>query len=834
MTSDGSAKSPIVSLTSVCKRFPGVTALDHVSLELRAGSIHALVGENGAGKSTLINILCGILQPDDGQVQLDGADVTLADARAARRYGIATVHQEANFFPELTVAENWALEHGWPKLGPFISWRFLRRQTTAALVAVGCSVHPDTPAAVLTAAERQELGIAAALAQSARLLVLDEPTSSLSAVETRRLFARLRQFRDEAGAVLYVSHRLEEVFALADHASVLRDGRKVWSGPISQTTSAQLIACMVGRELESSSDRAATVPGPVRLVCKGLSAADGSFHDVSLEAQAGEILGLYGLIGAGRSEWAQAVVGLRLISAGKIELHGGAWSPRGPADAASRGLAYLPEDRLRQGIFAGLSVRANAVIAALRRLSRGPIVSAKREVQETQASVARLSIRLRSLLQPAGTLSGGNQQKVVLGRWLGCDPDVLILDEPTRGIDVGAKVEIHGLLRRLAAAGKAVIMISSDLPEVVAQSDRIGVFREGRLASVFDARSTSAEQIATAALPLDHSNDDPSAAAREGGRSRFVAVERLREAGVLVAAILVVAILTWRTDTFWQPGTLRNVGENAALLTLCGLGAGLVILAGGIDISFGSVMALAAALAGYLMQEGYSPLLAVPAGLVVSAMCGAANAGICLAGRLHPIVVTLGTMSLYRGLTVLLIGGRDILDVPRSFLTPLRSTPLGMPAAVWLALIAITLAWIILGWTVPGRHILAFGGNPIAAERTGVHRTRVWLAVFSMEGLLAGIAGIIALGLVGSMQSTDFSEKTLEAIGVAVVGGIAITGGRGSVWGIAAAALLFEVLEKGWVLMRISSYWQRTIVGGLLLLAILADRFWRTRKDSRR
>jgi ribose/xylose/arabinose/galactoside ABC-type transport system permease subunit/ABC-type multidrug transport system ATPase subunit len=537
------------------------------------------------------------------------------------------------------------------------------------------------------------------------------------------------------------------------------------------------------------------------------------------------------LIGAGRSEWAQAIFGLRLVGAGEIDLHGRAWSPQGPADAAGRGLVYLPEDRLRQGVLTGLSVRANTVIAAHRRLSRGPFVSAKRELHETQSSVARLSIRLRSLLQPAGTLSGGNQQKVVLSRWLACDPDVLILDEPTRGIDVGAKVEIHGLLRRLAAAGKAVIVISSDLPEVIAQSDRIGVFRESQLAGIFDARSTSAEEIAAAALPLTHSYD-AKVAARAGKRSRFVALEWLREAGILVAAIGVIALLTWQTETFWQASTLRNVSENAALLALCGLGAGLVILAGGIDISLGSIMALAGAVAGYLMQEGYSPLLAGPAGLLVATTCGATNAGICLIGRLHPIVVTMATMSLYRGLTVLLIGGRDILDVPRTFLMPLRATVLGIPAVVWLALIAVTFAWVILGWTVPGRQILAFGGNPIAAERTGIHRARVWIAAFSTQGLLAGIAGTVALGLVGSMQSTDFSEKTLEAIGVAVVGGIAITGGRGSVWGIASAALLFEVLEKGWVLMRISSYWQRTIVGGLLLLAIVVDRFWRIRKDG--
>jgi ribose/xylose/arabinose/galactoside ABC-type transport system permease subunit len=224
--------------------------------------------------------------------------------------------------------------------------------------------------------------------------------------------------------------------------------------------------------------------------------------------------------------------------------------------------------------------------------------------------------------------------------------------------------------------------------------------------------------------------------------------------------------------------------------------------------------------------------LAVSAGLLAATAAGFMNAGLSLVGRVHPIVITLGTLSLYRGLTLLLIGGRDILDVPKSFSSPLRALPLGVPAAVWMAIGALALSWFVLGWTVPGRQAIAFGSNSVAAERTGIHRTRIWLSVFAIQGFLAGVAGLLGLGLVGSMQSTDFGEKTLEAIGVAVVGGIAITGGRGSIWGIGAAALLFQVLEKGWVLMRISSYWQKTIVGGLLLIAILTDRLWRRRRGE--
>jgi ABC-type sugar transport system ATPase subunit/ribose/xylose/arabinose/galactoside ABC-type transport system permease subunit len=833
---------PLIQLCNVSKSFPGVKALAEVSLDLYPGTVHALLGENGAGKSTLINILSGVLQPDAGEFCVHGRPVKPADARAARALGIATVYQEADLFPDLTVAENVALEHAWPRRSGLIDWSALRRTTRQALHTLGCSLDPDRPASTLTAAERQLVGIAAALAQAGSVLILDEPTSSLSRAETQTLFEHLRRYRSAGGVILYVSHRLEEVFQLADVVTVLRDGRRIWSGPLTETTPERLIALMVGREMVMTSgvpasQRANRADAPVRLACQGLTAADGSFQDVSLEARAGEVLGLYGLIGAGRSEWAQTVFGLRAVSAGTVIVDGKAGLLHSPGEAARHGLAYLPEDRLRLGLCAGLSVRANAVLAALRRLSVGPFVTVRKETRRTRALVEQLSVRLRSLLQPAGTLSGGNQQKVILGRWLACEPTTLILDEPTRGVDVGAKAEIHELLRRLADSGRAVILISSDLPEILAHSDRVGIFRRGRLVEMLETRHATAEQVAAAALPIGPDgvgrSREPSGTGGGAGAPRLGAPTSktawLREAGLLAVVILLAAVLAWRTDTFWQPGTLRDVGENAALLTLCGLASALVILTGAIDISFGSMMALGAAVSACLMRLGISTPVAVLAGLATATAAGGLNAILTLLGRVHPIVVTLGTMSVYRGLTQLLIASQAIHEVPAGFRAPWQAAPLGVPAAVWMALAAVALTWFLLGWTGPGRQVIALGSNAAAARRTGIHPARVWLAVFSLQGLIAGVAGLLALALAGHLQSTDFEEKTLEAIGVAVVGGIAITGGRGSVWGICAAALLFRVLEKGWVLLNISGYWQRTIVGSLLLLAILGDQLWRHR-----
>jgi ribose/xylose/arabinose/galactoside ABC-type transport system permease subunit len=385
---------------------------------------------------------------------------------------------------------------------------------------------------------------------------------------------------------------------------------------------------------------------------------------------------------------------------------------------------------------------------------------------------------------------------------------------------------------------------------VLANSDRIGVFRGGRLVATYDAQDATAEMIAVAALPsaTDSPKDrkdekdqkDASTASFWSFSSlrsfwstpRRVGSHLARELGLLAVVLLLTAGLALGTDNFWKEGTLRDVGENAGLLVLCGLGASLVILAGGIDISFGSIMALGAAVCGTLMEKhDWPPVVAVLAGLGVAAAAGSCNAVLTLVGRVHPIVITLGTRSAYRGLTMLLIGRDEIKDVPDAFQDTFHAAPFGVPLSLWLAMGAVGLAWFLLGWTIGGRQTLALGSNPVAAERTGIHRWRVWLAVFTLQGLLAGVAGILALAMTRRLQATDFDEMTLEAISVAVVGGIAITGGRGSVWGIWAAALLFRVLEKGWFLLHISSYWQRTIVGLLLLMAILADRAWRRRGE---
>jgi rhamnose transport system ATP-binding protein len=815
----------VVELAGISKAFPGVQALQHVDFLLRAGTIHALVGENGAGKSTLINVLSGVLPPDSGAILLEGKPVCFRDVRAARRHGIVTVYQEVDLFPDLSVLENVGWEQGLPvnRLG-WIDWGLQRRRTREALTAVGEMLPPQAPAGNLTPAQRQLVEIAGAVTQAARVLILDEPTSSLSAEETRVLFEHLRRFRANGAAILYVSHRFEDIFTLADEVTVLRDGRRVWTGPLAATSPEHLIRQMVGRETVPSTGPARREPGPVRLSCHGLSAADGSFADVTLVVRAGEVLGLYGLIGAGRSEWAQAIFGLRRLARGEVQINGRAVRPRGPGQMARQGVAYVPEDRLREGLCRGLSIRANTVLASLRRLAPFLWVSRSAEVRPTRTVVEQLAVVLRSLEQPAGTLSGGNQQKVVLGRWLSCRPEIVILDEPTRGVDVGAKAEIHALVRRLADQGRAVVLISSDLPEVVSQSDRVGVFREGRLVAVLDPRTATAEEAAAAALPVAGSGLAPET--RKRGRLPLP-LKAIRELSLLAVVLAFFALLQWQTGDFLSPGGVRELLTNAALLGFCAIGTTLVILAGGLDISIGALMALSAGVAGRLWEQGRPLPVVVAAALLIGGLGGLLNAVLSLVGRVHPIVVTLGTMSVYRGLTLWWL--QSDVQIPDSRRNWIFAGTLGVPLIAWLGLGLLLLTWAALNGTLWGRELYAVGSNPAAAHRVGIHRGRVWLRAFTVQGLLVGLAGLLALARSGNVQPTSYDDRTLAAIAAAVVGGVAITGGRGSVWGVALGCVFLVSLVPACVLLHIPTEWNRTLAGTVMVVAVLIDTLWRRR-----
>jgi ABC-type sugar transport system ATPase subunit len=482
---------PVLVARGISKAFPGVVALDNVDFEIRSGEVNALVGENGAGKSTLIKIMAGFYTPDRGEIRIGGKHLD-PDPAAAHQAGIATIHQDHHLVPSMTVAENIMLGH-WPTRFGVIARKEQTKRALQALAQVAPELSPSTRARRLSPAEGQLVEIARALSEDARVLIMDEPTTSLSPREIDRLFAVVKELKARGLGIVFVSHWLEEVFRIADRITVLRDSRFIGSAPAAKLDQEQVIKMMVGRAVQEVTT-SARKPGKVILEVKNLTRY-GVLENISFKVHAGEIVTLAGLVGAGRTEVANCIFGIDSYDAGQVLINGTLVAPKDPAAAIQAGIALLPEDRRRQALVGQLSVSANTTLAVLDRIAPRWIISREREGEIVNEAKRSLAIKMASPKVRISTLSGGNQQKVVLARWLARRPSLLILDEPTKGVDVGAKAEISELVVRLASQGSAVLLISSELPEVLALSDRVLVMRSGRITGELDRSSLSQELI---------------------------------------------------------------------------------------------------------------------------------------------------------------------------------------------------------------------------------------------------------------------------------------------------------------------------------------------------
>ncbi len=493
-----SEKTPILEMRHVSKRFDATQALDNVSLTLYPGEVHALLGENGAGKSTLIKIMTGIHPPDTGEILLDGAPIQIRNAREAQLHGIAAIYQEPMIFPDLNVAENIFISH--QGRGAVVNWGKMYRDADDVLSKLGVALDLKAPARGLTLAAQQTVEIAKALSLKARVLIMDEPTASLSAHEVSQLFKLVGTLRRQGVSILFISHRMEEVFEIADRVTIFRDGKLISTNPVRVVTPESAIRDMVGRELDSFFVKDTVKRGDLLLSVRDLS-KEGVFHNVSFDIHRGEVLGFAGLVGARRTDVALALFGIAPADSGDIILEGTKRVITTPHQATRLGIAYVPEDRRQQGLVMPMSITANISLPTLQKyLNRLGIIMRKGERATAEDYRKQLTIRTPSVQLEASKLSGGNQQKVVLSKWLNTQPRLLILDEPTRGIDVGAKAEVHSIVNRLAAEGLGILMISSDLPEVLAMSDRILVMREGRQMGIFSREEATQEVVMTAAM----------------------------------------------------------------------------------------------------------------------------------------------------------------------------------------------------------------------------------------------------------------------------------------------------------------------------------------------
>ena len=840
--------TPLLSARGVSMQFPGVRALDGVDFDVLPGEVHALIGENGAGKSTLVRILAGEISDYAGEVRLDGVARRMADPREAIASGIAVIPQELQLVEPLSAAENIFLGREPTTAAVLVDRRTLAARSAEALAALGeTHVPPGEAVEHLEAGQRQLVAIARALSLDARLIIMDEPTASLGAEEAARLERLIRRLSERGVAVVYISHKLDEVRRLAHRVTVLRDGRLVATRGAAELDEAEMVRLMVGRAIPSVELEPLASDAPEVLRVEGLSVADperpGGFRvrDVSLSVRRGEIVGLAGLIGAGRTDFLLALTGAseRGVT-GTVRLAGREYRPSTPAGARRAGLVLLPEERKAQAIFPDLGVGENVTLGALEKVSRGGWIDRRKERAAAAKGLRETGVRASSPATPMATLSGGNQQKALLARCLFASPAVLLLDEPTRGIDLAARAEIYALLRRLSAEGFGIVLCSSEMSEILTQCHRIVVFREGRVAAELAHGEATEERVLAAAAgstpPATSPGGDtasrpappPSAPPR---RSRLARLTSLLGLAAVIALSIVFSPVRGGRPVFLGIGNLTDILRQVAEKGILAVGMTAVVVSGGIDLSVGSVLALAATVTAWsFMRAGLSfgaaLLLVLGAGLV----CGAVNGFVVARWRLQPFIATLAMMSAARGVARYLSGGTAIPlgfgagAAPEAMRTIAGVVVPYVPVPAVLFLASVAAMHVYLSRTTAGRYLYAIGDNETAARLSGIRVAWHKASVYAIAAVLAALAGFVHCAQLEQGNPNDGVAYELDAIAAVVIGGTSLSGGVGTVGGTLVGVLTIGVINNIMGLNNVDANLQLILKGVIILGAVWLQR----------
>jgi len=851
-----SEPAPLVAAHRLGISFPGVRAVDAVDFDVRPGEVHALVGENGAGKSTLGKLLSGELVPDEGELLIGGRPSRLRSPRDGLAAGVAMIPQELQLVDTLSVAADIGLGRE-PKLASgLVNRAALREVARDALRAVGAEqIDPGTLLADLSPGDRQLVAIARALSLRARCLIMDEPTAALGSDEEARLERVIRDLVAAGTGVVYVSHKLDEVLRLADRVTVMRDGHRIVTRPAAGLTAPELVTLMVGRDIPPSD--LPPVPADAREVLRveNLAVAEEGhpgterIKGLSLSVRAGEVVGLAGLVGAGRTDLLLSLVGAHPGAVtGTIWLDGRACAPRTPAEARTAGMVLLPEERKAQGIFPGLGVDRNVTLAALERVSHFGIVDRRADRQAAEDLMGRVGVRAARPDVPIETLSGGNQQKALLARCLFSSPRVLLLDEPTRGVDLAARADIYRELHQLAAQGYGILLASSDLSEVLSQCHRIAVIRDGRKVGELDRSEATEERVL--ALAAGATGDEaraPGAAApetpgvpperrgppRPPGRVRAVLAKYQGGLGLLGVLLLAVIFSPTRggRPVFLDLGNLTDIVRQVAEKGILAVGMTAVIITGGIDLSVGSILAFGATLSAALFMRAQMGLgLATVLVLLAGALWGLLNGVVVARWRLPAFIATLATMSAARGGARFLSGGTAIPlgfgdggapDSVRALAGPLVPY---VPAPAVIFVITVVAMHFYLARTRGGRYLYAIGANETAARLSGVRVRFHQGAVYVICGILAALAGLVHCAQLQQGNPNDGVAYELDAIAAVVIGGTALTGGSGSVIGTLVGILMIGVINNSLGLNNVDANLQLILKGVIILLAVWLQR----------
>lgn len=841
--SHGVAAAELVQVTKV---FGPTLAAEDVSFELYPGEVLALVGENGAGKSTCVKILGGVYRPDAGEVRVGGAAVTLHSPLDAQRLGIAVVHQHPGLFGEMSIAENIFAGKPLRNRAGLIDHARMRSEAARWLAKLGLRRDPGALVNTLRTSEQQMVEIARALAAEAKVLILDEPTAALSTGEVDMLFAVIAELRADGVAMMFVGHRLEEIFEISDRITILRDGKFVEMRATADTTPAQAVRLMVGRPLSDLYPRSESALGDVVLQTRDLASNKG-IRGITMQVRAGEIVGMAGLVGAGRTELARVLFGIDKQTAGTVSFDGDVVRLRSASDALARGIAYVSEDRLGQSLVEDFSILDNATLPVVSRATRFGLVRRRMEMALVAGPLQQMRLKFHDYNQFVGTLSGGNQQKVVIAKWLATNPRLLILDEPTQGIDVQAKAEVHRIISGLATQGLAILMISSDMPELLGMSDRVLVMRRGELVAEFDRADASQEAVALAATGATEpkelpdsttqtrsasaaaapSESTPAAARSHRLAGRLGPLVARRETGLVGALLAMIIPISLINPRFLSATNLSSVSAETALVAVVALGELLVVLTRNIDLSVGSVIGLTAFVFGsFISDHPQTPVIVatlIAAG--VGLACGLVNGAIVSYGKVPSIVVTLGTLYVYRGFDSILSNGKEIApgDIPNSVQNLIAQKVLGISVLVWLAVALFVVVGCALRWTARGREMYQVGSNPDGARLIGVPLKRRILGAFAVSGLLSGLCGALWASHYAIVDGQSAYGLELTVVAAVVVGGVALFGGYGTALGVALGAVALFTIQNVLELAKVNSDDLQAFYGAAIIVAVAID-----------
>jgi ribose transport system ATP-binding protein len=872
------AGAPMLETTGLTRAFAGNVVLRDVDFTVLAGEIHGLVGENGAGKSTLINLITGVLQPDAGTIAIDGVVVTHLTPRAAEDRGVATVHQELSLCPHLTVAENVYLGQTPTSIGRIV-YRAIERGAAEVFASLGVAIDPKAIAGELSLADQQLVEIAKALVGQPRLLILDEATSALDSGQVELLFAALSRLRDAGVAIIFVSHRLEEIFAITNRITVLKNGEYVATVPTAGTTTADLVKLMVGREMQdifpAKPPIAAALDAPVVLSVRDLTSGK-RFHNVSFDLHRGEILGLGGLQGQGQRELLAALFGLHPVQ-GEVLLDNRAVTVRGPRAAMHQGIAHVPEDRKTDGLIVQLPVAENLSLPSLDRLDRLGLIDRERERALVNGLIDKLRIRLRSPRQTLLRLSGGNQQKVAIAKWLPLTPEIYLLAEPTRGIDVGTKQEIYRLMRELTSGGASILLISSDTIELLGLCDRVLVMYERQPVAMLSGAEVTEENVVHASV-AGHGNgrepaapvnlladsatrlqapatSEPAIAASTGDGAtdntglapppqlHDSSTPRLSSrlprswqdvAPIYGVTLIFALIYLYLTRETFSLNTVNNLSSYLFPLFLVAMAQSVVMLTGGIDLAVGQMMSLATVvLATQMFDTPGSKALAVAIVLVGGGLLGLFTGSIVTYVRLPAIIVTLATSFIWAGWALLVLnvpGGH----LPVSFAKDFTGQVAGAVPMTLVVLAVVLLAWKLIKTTPLGLSIYAVGDNARGAFVSGIPVRRARIAAYIIAGVMTALAGIGLSAYAATGDPLIGASFSLASISAAVLGGISFFGGQGQLKGTIAGALTLGLMTQVLFISGLSPAYQRVIYGAVLIIALGVKAFATYRIDEGR